>query len=92
MTCDLYALSLHAVGESEYTSLLLHLQELINVNPLEVTDMPKLNPMLRYAIMTNEDKLAFNKPVCEIVSLIVFVKSHSYLPEMNPVSAIWPWL
>ena len=71
---------------------LLHLQELINVDPLEIANMPKLNPMLRYAVMTNKYKLAFNKPIYEVVSLVVFSESRSYLPEINPVSAMCPWL
>jgi hypothetical protein len=33
--------------------------------------MAKLNPVLRYAIMANKDKMASHKPVCQGISLSV---------------------
>lgn len=46
-----------------YPPIPLHLKELIDIYPLEIAHMAKFNPVLSYAIMTNEDKMAFNKPV-----------------------------
>lgn len=70
-----------------YPPIPLHLKELIDIYPLEIAHMAKFNPVLSYAIMTNEDKMAFNKPVCWIVSSRI-ANPRLHLPDINPVSAM----